>query len=256
MIGFNVLGKFGRLGNQMFQFASLKGIAKNNNYQYCIPPIGHDLFNCFKFNSTSFLNFQYIDAKRPVVLETDFSFDKSLFENCPDWVDIRGYFQSEKYFIHIKDELLKDFEFIDGILDPAKDAIKNWKTPVSLHIRRTDYISNPNHSVLSMSYYERALSYFNSNSTILIFSDEPEWCMKHELFSDDRFLVSETENSYMDLCLMTLCSGHIIANSSFSWWGAWLSESEKVIAPKDWFKGSNNEHLDTKDLIPNNWIIL
>ena len=58
------------------------------------------------------------------------------------------------------------------------------------------------------------------------------------------------------MCLMTMCKGHIVANSSFSWWGAWLSESEKVIAPKGWFKGSNNSHLDTSDIYCSDWTVL
>ena len=107
-----------------------------------------------------------------------------------------------------------------------------------------------------MDYYSRALKLFNNDQQVIIFSDEPEWCKNQELFESDRFLVSEGQSNYMDMCLMTLCSGHIIANSSFSWWGAWLAKSEKVIAPIDWFKKSNNENLDTKDLFPETWIVI
>ncbi|BCV08022.1 MAG: hypothetical protein CM15mL4_0670 [uncultured marine virus] len=71
------------------------------------------------------------------------------------------------------------------------------------------------------------LNYF-PNATVLIFSDDPAWCKEHELFSDDRFLVSDNDDQYIDLCLMTMCEKHIIANSSFSWWGAWLSNSDKI----------------------------
>jgi hypothetical protein len=201
-------------------------------------------------------NVQYIDSKRPVIVENDFSFDENLFQNCPDWVDIRGYFQSEKYFKHIRDELLEDFEFRDEILEPAKKTISYWKNPIALHIRRTDYITNPDHIVLDLDYYEKALKEFDSNSEVLIFSDDPQWCMSQKLFDDDRFMVSETMNSYMDLCLMTLCSGHIIANSSYSWWGAWLSENRSVVAPSGWFSGSQNEHLNTVDLIPEDWMVI
>jgi hypothetical protein len=97
---------------------------------------------------------------------------------------------------------------------------------------------------------------FDDDSEVIIFSDDPEWCLNHSLFRSDRFMVSQTENNALDLCLMSFCSAHIIANSSFSWWGAWLSNSENVIAPSDWFKGSNNEHLDTSDLIPETWTLL
>jgi hypothetical protein len=263
MIGFNALGQMGRLGNQMFQFASLKGIARNNGYEYCIPPSGntdewrdHQLFNPFKLKKTTQLNVQYLDSKRPVVVENNFSFDTNLFQSCPKWVDIRGYFQSEKYFKHIRDEILEDFEFRDEILGPAKKTISYWKNPIALHIRRTDYLTNPNHTALSLDYYEKALTHFDSDSEIIIFSDDSQWCMKQKLFDNNRFMVSETMNSYMDLCLMSLCSGHIIANSSFSWWGAWLSANKSVVAPSGWFSGSQNEHLNNVDLIPVTWTVI
>jgi hypothetical protein len=260
MIGFNALGQLGRLGNQMFQFAALKGIARNRGFEYCFPPTkntnewtDHQLFNPFKLGSTTQLNVQFIDYDRPTVMEETFFFNEKLFNECPDWISLQGFFQTEKYFKHIRDELLKDFEFRDEILEPAQKTMSYWKNPIALHIRRTDYTTNPNHTALSMDYYEKALSEFDDSSEVIIFSDEPQWCMEQKLFESDRFMISETGNNYMDMCLMTLCSGHIIANSSFSWWGAWLSDSQKVVAPSGWFKGSNNEHLDTKDVIPERW---
>ena len=246
----------------MFQFAALKGIARNRGYEYCIPTskmenewTDHQLFIPFKLSRTSSLNVQEIDSRRPVIIESSFSFDETLFNSCPDWVNIQGYFQSEKYFKHIESEIRQDFEFRNEILEPCMDMIEGLKSPVSLHVRRTDYVTNPNHSALDLDYYKTSISEFG-DSQILIFTDDVEWCNDQELFSTDQFMISESGSPYIDLCLMTLCSGHIIANSSFSWWGAWLSGSKKVIAPKDWFKGSNNEHLDTTDLIPNNWITL
>ena len=155
MIGFNSLGKFGRLGNQMFQFAALKGIARNCGYEYCFPPsenknewTDHQILIPFKLSNTSQLNIQYIDKDRPTVVENTFSFDKNLFNNCPDWVTIQGFFQTEKYFKHIKDELKGDFEFKDEILEPCKEMISGLNSPISLHIRRTDYITNSNHTAL------------------------------------------------------------------------------------------------------------
>ena len=275
MIGFNALGHLGRLGNQMFQFAALKGIARNRGYQYCIPPsnsttewkdhhqyyhaVGqgvaqHLLLQPFKLSNTSQLNLQYIDKKRPVVQEGSFTFNEDLFNNCPDWVDIQGFFQTEKYFKHIRDELKKDFEFRDDISIPCKEMMAEIQEPVSLHIRRTDYITNPNHSALGLGYYEKALKQFDRTSTIVVFSDDPDWCNQQELFASDRFLVAEENSAYVDLCLMTLCKGHIIANSSFSWWGAWLSDSELVVAPEDWFKGSENADKDTSDITPKSWM--
>ncbi len=264
MIGFNALGQMGRLGNQMFQFAALKGIARNMGYEYCFPPtknqdewVDHQLFNPFKLNNTSQLNVQFIDLDRPTISEGSFSFDEKLFNECPDWVSVQGFFQSEKYFKHIEDEIKQDFEFRDEILTPCFEMISQLdKSPIALHIRRTDYITNPNHTTLGLEYYQKALEQFDSEVPVLVFSDDPKWCNEQQLFSSDRFLIAEGNTNYVDLCLMTLCSGHIIANSSFSWWGAWLAKNNKVIAPSEWFLGSNNEHLDTKDLIPETWMVI
>ena len=262
MIGFNALGQLGRLGNQMFQFAALKGIARHHGYQFCFPPsqnknewTDHQLLIPFKIGSTNELNIQYIDFDRPTYQEKGFGFDQDLFDKCPDWVTIQGFFQTEKYFKHIKQELKLDFTFKDDIQNPCVDMISQLDNPVALHIRRTDYITNPNHTCLGLDYYERALNIF-PNQTVLIFSDDPQWCQNQELFEDDRFMISDNDDQYIDMCLMTMCKGHIIANSSFSWWGAWLSNSERVIAPKGWFEGSNNSHLDTSDIYCSEWTVL
>ena len=264
MIGFNALGQLGRLGNQMFQFAALKGIARKHGYQYCIPPSQnmdewreHQLFVPFKLSNVSPLNIQFIDDGRPTITEGTFSFNKQLLNECPDWISVQGFFQSEKYFKHIEDEIRSDFIFKDEILEPCKEMISQLdSSPIALHIRRTDYITNPNHTTLGLEYYQKALNQFNNNVPVIVFSDDTEWCNQQELFSSDRFLIAEGHSNYVDLCLMTLCSGHIIANSSFSWWGAWLATSKKIIAPLDWFKGSNNENIDTKDLFPETWMVI
>ena len=132
--------------------------------------------------------------------------------------------------------------------------------PVALHIRRGDFIKNSaNHHNLGLDYYASALERFESDRTVIIFSDDPDWCKEQELFEDDRFLVSEGNDSYTDLCLMSLCSDFIIANSTFSWWGAWLSKSmNKVVCapdPNKWF-GPNNAHLDASDIMLEDWTII
>ena len=243
----------------MFQFAALKGIARNRGVQFCVPPSeqkdewnDHQLFIPFKLKNTSPLNVQYIDFGRPTVAEGCFHFNEKVFNECPDWVSLQGFFQTEKYFKHIEDEIKGDFTFNDDILGPSLNAIENLDSPISLHVRRTDYTTNPNHTALSLEYYQKALSAFPTGQ-VIVFSDDPKWCFEQNIFKDDRFLISENTNQYVDMCLMTLCKRHIIANSSFSWWGAWLSKSEHVIAPSGWFEGSNNSHLDTKDLIPDEW---
>jgi hypothetical protein len=268
MIGFNFLGKMGQLGNQMFQVASLKGIAKNKGYNFCIP--NHDevvvdnlgnklrieLFEPFVLKNMSMLNLQKIDDSRPSIQESGFHFDEELFDNCPDWVNLVGYFQTEKYFKHIENEVREDFLFKDDILNPCKEMISEIEEPVSLHIRRGDFLKNSgNHHNLNLDYYKEALNRINSDLPVIIFSDDPKWCEEQELFESDRFLVAQGNSSYVDMCLMTLCTRHIIANSTFSWWGAWLANSKQVIAPSKWF-GPNNSHLNTKDLYPESWEII
>lgn len=270
MIGFNHLGRLGRLGNQMFQYAALRGIAANNGYNFCLPhyeqPVNDGLgnylrtvlFEPFKMVNVKSLNNQTIDSKRPTLHESSFSFDEKLFNECPDWTNIHGFFQSEKYFMNIRSELLKDFEFKDDIKIPCIEMMSDIGDAISLHVRRTDFLTNPNHTILDIDYYERALKSMKKDIPVLIFSDDPEWCKNQNLFSDDRFMISENSSDYIDLCLMTMCKYHIIANSSFSWWGAWLSNSSEithVIAPKQWF-GAGNNSLNTNDLLPERWFVI
>ncbi len=270
MIGFNYLGKMGQLGNQMFQYASLRGIAKNREFNFCIPyhqevfddGIGNklriELFDPFVMKNLTQLNIQTIDSDRPVITHDGFGFDKNLYDTCPDWVSLQGYFQTEKYFKDIEEEIREDFAFKNEISVPCKHKMSQIEHPIALHIRRGDFLINSgNHYNLGLDYYESALNYFDTDRTVIIFSDDPDWCKEQELFADDRFLVSEGNNSYTDLCLMTLCSDFIIANSSFSWWGAWLSKvvDKVVCAPPIWF-GPNNSHLNTDDIIPLSWSIV
>ena len=266
MIGFNALGRMGRLANQMFQYASLKGIAKKVGADIVIPyykdavddGIGNklrtELFDSFDLRvNVGLLN----NGHAPVVQERFFHFDEELFTLCPDHVSLQGYFQTEKYFKHVEAEIREDFTFKDEILKPCKEMISSVENPLALHVRRTDYIVNSeNHFNLPLEYYESALQHFENDRNVIIFSDDPEWCKSQKLFSDDRFMVSENTDNRVDLCLMSLCDDFIIANSSFSWWGAWLSsnKNKKVIAPVQWFgkTGYTKDH-DTKDLIPDDW---
>ena len=250
----------------MFQYASLRGIAANNGYNWMIPPPPegngyfkewehHQLFYPFELKNLHNLNVQYTDGERPTVKEKSFAFDEDLFNNCPKWVNIEGFLQSEKYFKNIEKEIKEDFAFKEEFSKPSRDMIATVEEPVALHIRRTDYLKLSHHNSLGLDYYEKALGEFDSDRTIIIFSDDPEWCKEQKLFDGDRFLVAEGNVNYVDLCLMTLFTGHIIANSSFSWWGAWLSDSKKVVAPKNWFSG-HLEDQDTKDLYCPEWEVM
>ena len=278
MIGFNYLGKLGQLGNQMFQYASLRGIAANRGCRFAIPyhdeifddGLGNklriELFNPFVMSNVTQSNIGMIGGDNPhdasvidsTRTEGEFKFNEILFNTCPDNVTLHGYFQSEKYFKHIEHEIRQDFTFKNEIAIPCKHKMSTVDTPIALHIRRGDYLRNAaHHNNLGLDYYESALKKFDNDRTVIIFSDDPQWCKEQNLFAEDRFLVSEGSDSYTDLCLMTLCSDFIIANSSYSWWGAWLSKAvDKVVcAPEKWF-GPANAHHDTSDLLPGEWTII
>ena len=258
MIGYNHLGRNGRLGNQMFQYAALRGIAARHGYDWCIPPSDfndehkdHQLLEAFKLPKLKHIELfgaTYLEEK-------SFTFDQELFDTCPDNVNLYGFFQSEKYFKHIDQEICEDFAFVDDIFNPCNEVfseISDGKSLISLHIRRTDYVEKQSyHPLCPMTYYETALKQM-PDLKVLVFSDDPDWCMNQKLFEDeDRFMVSQADSNLVDMCLMTMCDYHIIANSSFSWWGAWLSGSQHVIAPRVWFGPAAN--LDDSDLVPQEW---
>ena len=267
MLGFNHLGRMGQLGNQMFQYASLKGIARNRGFDYMVAnnadvvvdSLGNKLY-------TELFNPFDIDVKQGVlntqqyIQEPHFQFSEELFNSCPDNASLVGYYQTPKYFNHIKDEIRKDFTFRSEILEPCKEMMEEMVEPVALHIRRGDFITNvENHYNQDLEYYEEALTKFEKNRQVIIFSDDTEWCNNQKLFAPDRFLIAEGNSPYVDMCLMTMCSGFIIANSTFSWWPAWLSvaEDKKVVYPKQWFgvTGYTKDH-DVTDLFPRRWIKL
>ena len=262
MISFNQLGNLGRLGNQMFQYASLRGIAANRGFDFCIPPeysFGvsdpnvknsktniHTAFDLSKCN-------KFLEPNK-MVMESGFHFDEYLFNNCDDNVDLYGYFQSEKYFKNIEDEIRKDFTFKPKVVQSCKEIIANEigsSELISLHIRRSDYLHLQSfHPVPPIEYYIESLKKL-PDVPVLIFSDDIDWCLMQSVFDPDRFFVSQANSAEHDMCFMSLCKYHIIANSSFSWWGAWLAKSEKVIAPKIWF-GPSLDH-DTSDLYCEGW---
>ena len=264
-VAFNHLGQLGQLGNQMFQYAAAKGVASKLDVPFMIPNhrqvfddgIGNRytilLFDAFKLTSASLLGTLRTEN---YVQENGFTFNKDLFkidktENC----SLYGFFQTEKYFKNIEKQIRKDFTFKDDIKNECDDLIKQFTNPIALHIRRGDFVwNNKNHPPLSLDYYKSALDLFESDREVIIFSDDTEWCKEQELFADDRFAVAEGGDQFYDLCLMSMCDDFIIANSTFSWWGAWLGNRGKVVAPKNWF-GEALSH-DTKDLYCKGWEVL
>ena len=281
MIGFDHLGNLGRLGNQMFEFAALRGIAAHHGYDVCIPPTEHDgienysLHDCFKLDH---IPTRFIATER-YAQEPHFHFSKELFEGCPDNVSLYGFFQTEKYFVNAADIVRKDFTFHDSILQPCVDFMSQYadQEPIMLHVRRGDpNLTDPRgfkwsytqcshqHPPQTLEYYEEALSHFDKDQPVIVFSDSPDWVQEQEFFGGDRFVISIPEDKYsdgsyepyIDLCLMSLCSHAIIANSSLSWWGAWLQNGKgKVVAPKRWY-GPAYADKDLSDLYCKDWIVV
>lgn len=266
MISFSQLGNLGKLGNQMFQYASLKGIAANRGFDFCIPSgniFGIRDLTVKKSDSNihtvfNLKNYTQDFSNTKVIKESGFNFDEKLFNSCEDNVDLYGYFQSEKYFKNIKEDLKKDFKFDSDVIKECESFIKTeiqTDEIISLHIRRGDYLKLQSyHPTLSIEYYEKALDKL-PEIPVVIFSDDVEWCLSQNLFESDRFFISMENSSEYDMCFMSLCTYHIIANSSFSWWGAWLSDSKQVISPKLWFGPSLNMN-DTSDLYCEGWQII
>lgn len=178
-----------------------------------------------------------------------------------------GGWHSEKYFINIREQILNKFSFNTKNLDESN---KQWakiisKDPhsISIHIRRGDYVKiDPNdyyqfNNVSTLKYYNQAINIFKKklgNSRFYIFSNDIEWCQKNFIGNNYYFInVNKGKDSIYDLYLMTLCKHHINANSTFSWWGAWLSNNtnKEVIVPHDFIR-----NVETKDIYPNSWIKL
>ena len=281
MIGYNRLGCNGRLGNQMFQYAALRGIADKRGYEWKIPPedyqhtANYGLFETFEMSNVKEENIGFVNGQS--VQENDHCFISEFFTECPDDISLDGFFQTEKYFNNISDQIRQDYTFKKGYLEPCKQYIDSLdKPPIFLHVRQADNIGREQfHPILPISYFEECLQEFPEDTPCFVFTDDLAWCKSQDYFKQDRFLFNENVQRYsyvsmdglgkmqntllpqVDLCLMSLGSGAIIANSSFSWWGAWLQNNRgKVIAPnpKKWF-GTSMTHLDTSDIIPERWTI-
>ena len=264
MLAFNHLGRLGQLGNQMFQYAALKGIAERHGYDFMIPnnkdvmvdSLGNklrtEIFNPFDLN----VKVGILQTEN-YLQEHHYEYSVDLVNNCPDNFSLWGFFQTEKYFKHIEDQIRKDFTFKKQIRDECKEIIEEvFDNPIALHVRRGDFLINhANHHNLSMDYYAKALSKFDKKRQVVVFTDDPKWAFEQELFADDRFIISNEVGPYHDLYLMTQCDDFIIANSTFSWWGAWLANRGTVIAPKKWF-GPNNIDKNIDDLYPPHWKLL
>ena len=262
LVTFRRLGSFGRLGNQLFQIATTIGIAERNGMDYAFPRWG--------FNS-------YFARPLPALHDPQQRFEEYCEESFAyrpillrEATDLKGYFQSERYFSHCEELVRNYFAFDPSFVDRclASHGALLDEYCCSLHVRRGDYVNHPCFEDLAATdYYEAAIDSMPPSTRYLVFSDDIAFCRQR--FRGDRFWFVETKNAVSDLLLMSRCTMHIIANSSFSWWGAWLDPNPEklVIAPIRWFMGrtadskatfkSGPPHVgyhDTSDLAPKNWI--
>lgn len=281
----------GGLGNQMFQYAAARALAAKRNTSLLLDISSFDSYTlhqgfelnrifCGDFNIAQKAHMQkmlgwqsFNSVKRylhrpalswlrnkSLAIEPSFEYWQG-FEDLSAETYLSGYWQSERYFISADDIIRKDFRFSTPLsaenLELA-DNISNSDS-ISLHVRRGDYVNNSAYASCSLDYYKSAIEYLTKqleSSTFFIFSDDINWVKENLKLEHPHIYIdnNQGDQSYNDMRLMSLCKHNIIANSSFSWWGAWLNanEAKTVIAPKKWF----NTDLNSKDLIPANWVRL
>ncbi|WP_339658672.1 alpha-1,2-fucosyltransferase [uncultured Polaribacter sp.] len=260
----------GGLGNQMFQYAYAKAL-EQNGYDVKIDISKfkkyklHGGYHLDKFNidlsTPSFIStFLSVSKIKKNVKEKNLLFDENLLKLTGNEF-IKGYFQTEKYFTGIRAILLDQFTLIQSISKETNTVAKNIlssKNSCSLHIRRGDYVSdkkaNSVHGTCDLNYYKNAIQLINDthqNITFFVFSDDISWT-KENLHIENAIYVDNKTIPHEDMYLMSLCKHNITANSSFSWWGAWLNKNDNktVIAPKNWFVNKENE------VACDNWIKL
>lgn len=235
MVSFPSLGHLGRLGNQLFQIAATIGVALRNKDTFGLPPWDYEryfsLHNCFHISLPA----------GPEYREPQFAYTPIPYQ---PGLRLFGYFQSEKYFA----------EFADVIRSFFTTPREKLLGVAGIHVRRGDYLTFPeHHPVLPNSYYWQAIERMADYgiSTFLVVSDDLSWCRQE--FRNGRFEIVQPATDVEHLRLLAQCEHHIISNSSFAWWGAYLGNTpgSHVLYPPIWF-GSAYQH-STADLFPTRW---
>ena len=279
----------GGLGNQLFQYSYAKSL-QQKGYKV---KIDISAFKSYKLHGGYFLDGYLIDIEEATVrdlslyrapniitklkrkigheninfIEEDvFFFSENLLLPKDDSY-IEGYFQSEKYFLEIREVILSQISLKNSLSTynaGIQKEISMCKISCSIHMRRGDYltnsVANKVHGVLDIEYYKESIELlenkFSDNIWYFIFSDDMEWVVDNLHIKNSTFVDSDQDSCpNEDIFLMSLCDHNIIANSSFSWWGAWLNNNGKkvVISPKQWFMDKKMND-NTFDLIPSIWI--
>jgi hypothetical protein len=282
----------GGLGNQMFQYATARRLALHNNTKLYMDLSGYNNqteidtpreyeLDCFNVDKSliSIEDYVLVDwglgrrSKTKQYLTNihrrklwcysnpEQGFHKEVLD-LPNNTYLVGWFQSEKYFADIRDILLQDFAYTHGSDKESRmlsDKISSTDS-VSIHVRRGDYVTNSHankfHGLASMDFYLAATKYIESHikkPNYFVFSDDPEWCKENLKLNAPTTYVSHNTSGAEDMRLMRECKHNIIANSSFSWWAAWLNRNpdKVVVAPKFWFANSHTN--GSTDIIPTTW---
>jgi len=293
-----IIKLIGGLGNQMFQYAIGKHLAMINRTRlyldisdYYLYPDRYYALDCFDVeaeiataqlladfkayphNLGSFQRlwrYHLLGERNVIIQEPHFHFANDMLKPYEANVHLSGYWQTEKYFSRISLRIRKDFRFAKPLSlrnDELAKQIANSES-VSIHVRRGDYISNnitnQYHGVCDLGYFQTAIRFIVDkirNPTFFVFSDDMDWVTSHLKIEHKHYLVGHNQGteSYNDMRLMSLCKYNIIANSSFSWWGAWLNANEEkiVVAPKYWLNPNSTWYKDWKvsmdDYVPANW---
>ncbi len=275
----------GGLGNQMFQYAAGLAMASRHQAPLILDISGYDDYPLRTFDLPKVFDIKpqiaslkllksFLPEKQnrlfrkllpaPHLGKTTFREPHfhvtEQFYSLPDYTYLDGYWQSEKYFLDIEEQIRTHFSIKANLTAEQQRLLEEIcvHESVAVHVRRGDYLSNAKanryHGLLTPAYYEGAIKDLKEHQPeikFFFFSDDMAWVretfahVKHAHFSDEY-------EQQIDLLLMKSCKHQIIANSSFSWWGGWLNENsqKKVIAPARWFDKVNH---DTRDLLPKSW---
>ncbi|MCY4259792.1 MAG: alpha-1,2-fucosyltransferase [Rhodobacteraceae bacterium] len=274
---------WGGVGNQLFQYANACAIAWRNGAELVLDlrdvqkyhdhrryalmhfalsarVAGHDEFpSPLRDKLRYHIHYLWASAKKPrLIRERSPAFNQDIL-TLTSGCYLYGWFQSERYFEDCSDRIRNELQFITppgGQNGKLLERIEGGNA-VSVHVRRGDYLNSSGFAQCSTDYYDTAIAHIAErvgSIKIYVFSDDPEWVRRNMNFDYPTIISDKNQegHAYEDLRLMAACRHHVIANSSFSWWGAWLNpDPDKiVVAPKKWFVDG---HPDNPDIVPEGW---
>lgn len=251
----------GGLGNQLFQVAATYAYALDNDFEAIFPrQCDQRCTRKESYEKTILKNIKREDYSNfeNCIFYREVGFEYNKIPNAKVNIFIDGYFQSFKYF-HNYREKIKNLFIDQEIKLESNNLEKVQLEKVSVHVRRGDYLNFPDiHPVLDISYYEKTIKELGEDKIYYIFSDDINWCKEQQVFQNlkEKVFVSNLKD-YECLYMMIECDYHVIANSSFSWWGAYLSNSKCVYVPNPsvWF-GIKGPKVNGEDLYLPNWKII